>query len=93
MKINVKHVAKLANLPLTPEEENKFETQLSSILEYVGKLSEVDVSKVSQTSQVTGLENVFREDSVKPSLSQADALKNAPETQKGFFKVTAILDE
>lgn len=93
MKIDVKHVAKLANLPLTETEEKKFETQLSSILKYVDQLAKVDVSNVQQTSQVTGLKNVFREEEAKQSLSQEQALQNAKATQNGFLKVTAILEE
>ncbi|OGH43638.1 MAG: asparaginyl/glutamyl-tRNA amidotransferase subunit C [Candidatus Levybacteria bacterium RIFCSPLOWO2_02_FULL_37_18] len=93
MKINVSHVAKLANLPLTDEEKKKFENQLSSVLKYVEKLREVDTSKVEETSQVTGLENVLREDQAAPSLSQGDALKNAKSKHNGLFKVPAILDE
>lgn len=93
MKIDVKHIAKLANLPISDEEEKKFETQLGETLSYVEMLQEVDTKNVKATNQVTGLENVFREDQVKPSLSQEEALKNSPATQNGFFKVSAILEE
>ncbi len=93
MKIDVKHIAKLANLPVSAEEEKKFETQLGETLSYIEMLQEVDTKDVKSTNQVTGLENVFREDEVKPSLSQEEALKNAPATQNGFFKVSAILGE
>ena len=92
MKIDVAHVAKLANLPLKPEEKEKFEKQLSEILSYVEKLKEVDTKDVETTSQVTGLENVTREDETILSLSQEEALKNAKSTHNGFFKVKAILD-
>lgn len=92
MKIDVKHIAKLANLPITDEEEKKFETQLGETLSYIEMLQEVDTKNVKVTNQVTGLENVFREDEVKSSLSQEDALKNASATQNGFFKVAAILE-
>ncbi len=93
MKIDVKHIAKLANLQVSNEEEKKFEVQLGETLSYIEMLQEVDTNNVKATNQVTGLENVFREDEVKTSLSQEEALKNSPATQKGFFKVTAILDE
>lgn len=92
MKIDVVHVAKLANLPLKPEEEKKFEKQLSDILSYVEKLKEVDTGNVETTSQVTGLENVTREDKAFPSLSQEEALSNSKSTHNGMFKVKAILD-
>lgn len=92
MKINVSHVAKLANLSLSKEEKEKFEKQLSSILDYINKLQEVDTKNIEATSQVTGLENVFRKDKVKPSLSQEEALRKAKSTHNGFFKVKAILE-
>ena len=92
MKIDVAKVAKLANLPLTEAEKKKFEKQLSETLDYVKQLGEIDTKKVEPTSQVTGLENVLREDEVTPSLLQREALQNAKETHKGFFKVPAILD-
>ena len=93
MKIDVSHVAKLANLPLKPEEEKKFEKQLSQILAYVEKLKEVDTKNVEPTSQVTGLENVTREDETSPSLTQEEALKNTKSQYNGLFKVKAILEE
>lgn len=93
MKIDVKHVAKLANLPLTSEEEKKFGEQLSETLDYVNRLEEIDTKGLEPTSQVTGLENVTREDEVTPSLTQEEALKNAKSTYKGFIKVKAILEQ
>lgn len=93
MKINVPHVAKLANLSLKPEEEIKFEKQLSDILTYVEKLKEVDTKNVETTSQVTGLENVTREDVAMPSLTQEEVLSNAKSQHNGFIKVKVILDQ
>jgi len=92
MKIDVTHVAKLANQPLKKEEIKKFESQLSSILGYINKLNEIGTKNVEPTSQVTGLENVTRGDETKPSLSQ-EALSNSKSTHNGLFKVKAILDE
>lgn len=86
----VRHVANLANLKLTPKELKKFQKQLSSILEYVNQLDKLNTKNVEPTSQVTGLENVFREDKVTPSFSQEEALSNAPKRHKGFFKVNAV---
>ncbi len=93
MKTNVAHVAKLANLSLSKGEQDKFEKQLSEILSYVEKLKEVDTKNVEITSQVTGLENVTREDETTPSLSQEQALSNTKSKHNGFLKVKAILDE
>lgn len=92
MKIDVSHVAKLANLPLKPQEKEKFKKQITDILFYVEKLKGVDAKNVGITSQVTGLENVTREDEAKPSLSQEEALSNTKSVHNGFFKVPAILD-
>ena len=91
MKINVKHIAKLANLPLSEKEEEKFERQLSSILEYIEKLNEKDTKGIEITSQITGLENVTREDETSPSLYQEEALSNSKSNQNGMFKIKKIL--
>lgn len=93
MKIDVSHIAKLANLSLKREEIKKFESQLSEVLNYVKKLEEVKSLGVEPTSQVTGLENVTRQDETKPSLSQEEVLSNAKLKHNGFFRVKAILDE
>ena len=93
MKIDIAHVAKLANLPLSEKEIAKFEVQLSSILDYVKKLQELDTSIIEEASQVTGLENVTREDKPTPSLSQEEALSSTASKHNGFFKVKAVLTE
>ncbi len=93
IKIDVAHVAKLANLPLSKEEKEKFEKQLQETLEYVDQLQEIDTKGIEPTSNVTGLENVTREDEIKPSLSQDEALANAKSKQNGLFKVKAVLTE
>jgi aspartyl-tRNA(Asn)/glutamyl-tRNA(Gln) amidotransferase subunit C len=92
MKIDVGNVAKLANLPLSPKETEKFEKQLSEILSYFDKLKEVDTENIEVTSQVTGLENIVREDKAKPSLTQEETLGNTKSEQNGLFKVKAILE-
>lgn len=90
---DVKHVATLARLGLTSQELNKFQKQLSSIIDFVGKLNELDTKNVEATSQVTGLENIFREDKITQSLSQEEALTNSPDKYKGYFKVKPVLEE
>lgn len=86
----VKHVAELAKLELTPKELKKFQIQLSQVLDYVGQLSKVKTDGTYPTSQVTGLENVFRDDQTKPSLTQEEVLLGAKQKKNGFFKVKAI---
>lgn len=93
MKIDVKHVALLANLQISQEEEEKFEKQLSDVLSYIDKLQKVDTDGVPETSQTTGLENVMREDTTAPSLSQDEALSNAKNKHNGLFKVKGILEK
>ena len=90
----VRRIANLAKLPLTDEEVKKFREQLSSVLSHMAKIQSLDTSKVTETSQVTGLENVFREDVVDKDrlLSQKDALANAKNTHKGYFVVPAIFE-
>ena len=88
----VKHVAKLAKLELTPSEVKKFQEQLSQVLAYVEILKEVKTEKTEPTSQVTFLENVFREDKTKPSLSQKEVLSGTKQNHQGFFKIKRILN-
>ena len=90
----VKHLAKLANLILTPEQLEKMPKELSSVISYMSKIKSLDTSKVTETSQVTGLENVWREDEVEKErmFTQEEALSNAPNTYKGYFKVKAIFE-
>ena len=93
MKINVLHIAKLANLPLKENETKKFEKQLSEVIDYVKKLDEVDTKNVKETSQVTGLENITRKDTTFPSLTQQEALSNAKQTKNGMYQVKGIFEE
>lgn len=70
----VAHIAKLARIELTPEEEEKMPKELSSILGYIDVLSELKTDDIEPTAQVTGLTNAFREDTVIPSTALPDAL-------------------
>lgn len=93
MKINVKHVAKLANLPLSEDEEKKFEKQLVETLRFIEGLNEIDTNNIEPTDHVTGQENVLREDAATPSLSQEEALSNTKSKHNGMFKVKAVLND
>lgn len=70
----VRHIAKLARLQLTEEEVAKFSTELTAILEYVDKLSEVETEGVEPTAQVTGLSNCSRTDDITPAIATPDDL-------------------
>jgi len=89
----VEHVGALANLKLGPKEIKKFQAQLEAILSYVERLDEVKTEKVEPTSQITGLENVFRQDIPQPSLNQEEVLSQASKKHNNLFMVEAILDE
>lgn len=93
MKIDVKRVAELANLPLSKTDEERLSSELSQTLDYIATLESIDTKKIEPTSQVTGLTNVLREDMAAPSLTQDQALQNAKATHNGFFKVAVILDQ
>ncbi len=90
--IDVKYVAHLARLALTPEEERKIGAQLGNILGYIEKLKEVDVSGVEPTAHAFPLVNVTRTDEVRPSISNEDALRNAPAQANGLFIVPKIVE-
>ncbi len=94
-KQDVLHVANLANLKLTEEEISIFFSQLSSVVEFVSQLNEVDTEGIEPTSQTTGLENVLREDSPDSEIcfSQDAALSGTDSVYNGLFKVKAILSE
>lgn len=89
---DVKYVAHLARLGLTPEEEQKFGAQLGQVLGYIEKLKEVDVSQVEPTAHAVPLVNVTRPDVVRPSLSNDEALRNAPKKGGGLFVVPKIVE-
>ena len=89
----VKKVAKLASLPLSSEEEEKYANQLSNILDYIEQLNEVDTTDVEPTFNVTGQNNVFREDTTAGCLSQEEALLNAPKEKDDMFETKGVFEE
>jgi len=89
---DVKYVAHLARIALTDEEREKFGAQLSSILGYIEKLNQLDVSRIEPTAHAVPLVNVFRPDEVRPSLPNAEALRNAPASANGLFMVPKIVE-
>jgi aspartyl-tRNA(Asn)/glutamyl-tRNA(Gln) amidotransferase subunit C len=91
----VSHIAGLANIPVTKTESQKLADGFTQVLEVVDTLSAVNVTGVDPVGQVTGLENVMREDEVQEQrmFSQEEALRNAPRTHNGFFAVDQVLDK
>jgi aspartyl-tRNA(Asn)/glutamyl-tRNA(Gln) amidotransferase subunit C len=91
-EIDIKYVAHLARLHLTPDEEKKLGAQLDGILGYIEKLKELDVTGVEPTAHAVPLVNVTRPDEVRPSLPHDDALRNAPAQANGLFMVPKIVE-
>ena len=91
-EIDIKYVAHLARLHLTPDEEKKLGAQLGNILGYIEKLNQLDVSGVEPTAHAVPMVNVTRPDEIRPSLPHDDALRNAPARANGLFIVPKIVE-
>jgi aspartyl-tRNA(Asn)/glutamyl-tRNA(Gln) amidotransferase subunit C len=90
---DVEHVAHLARLHLTDDEIDRIRVQLSNILGAIETLRDVDTSHVGPTASVIALENVMREDEVRPGLTRDAALANAPLRDDPFLRVPTVLEE
>ncbi len=92
---DIDHIAKLANVPVSKEQAIELTEQVGETVEYVSKLGALPTENVVETAQVTGLENVLREDEIDTTrmFTQEEALKNAKRTYNGFFMVDAVLEE
>ena len=90
-KEEVIKLARLARIELTEKEVEKFQKDLSTVLNYVEELKQVNVEGLEEVSQVTGLVNVQREDKVVDLGNREEILTQAPETKDGYYKVKAIL--
>ncbi|OGX24517.1 MAG: asparaginyl/glutamyl-tRNA amidotransferase subunit C [Omnitrophica WOR_2 bacterium RIFCSPHIGHO2_02_FULL_45_21] len=85
-------VAHLARIDLTEDELRLFARQLESIIEFIDKLKELDVSSVSPAAHTPVLKNVLRPDTIKDSLSKEAVLGNAPKSLKGHFLVPKVIE-
>ena len=92
-KIQVKHVAKLANLPLSDSQVEEYSEQLSKILDYIYQLDQVNTSDVKPTYNVSGQNSVTRKDEVGTSLSQEEALQNGSNIKNGYFVTKGVFEE
>ncbi|OGZ17443.1 MAG: asparaginyl/glutamyl-tRNA amidotransferase subunit C [Candidatus Nealsonbacteria bacterium RBG_13_36_15] len=92
-KKEVEHIAKLARLGVSQKEVNKFQKELSKILDYFKKLEEMDISDVEPTSHSVLLENIKREDKADPQEieTKKDLLEAVPKEKEGYIKVKSIL--
>ncbi len=91
-EFDIKYVANLARIALTSEEEARLGSQLGDILGYVKKLEELDVSDVEPMAHAVPLDNVLRADEVQPSITNEEALANAPKKANGLFVVPKIVE-
>jgi len=90
---DVEHVAQLARLGLTEDELAHLETELNHILDQYAALAALDTEHIAPTAQTIEVENILREDEVRPSLSPAEILGSAPDQQGEYFVVPPILGE
>jgi len=93
---DARYVAELAHLALTDEEVKRFLPQLDAILEYVQKLNELDTSQIEPMAQVSypAVSNpALRVDRTQGSLSQSEAVANAPDAAAGYFKVPRVIEK
>ncbi|MCZ7399230.1 MAG: Asp-tRNA(Asn)/Glu-tRNA(Gln) amidotransferase subunit GatC [Candidatus Methanoperedens sp.] len=93
-KKDLEHIAWLSRLELSEEDMEKYTPRLNSVLDYFGELDEVDTEGVEPTYHVLPINNVFREDEINApakSLTQEEALSNAPKKQDGFFKAPRMM--
>ena len=89
----IEHIAKLSRLELSKEEKELYSEQLSSVLEYVGQLSEIDTENVESLSNVTGLSNVEHTDGIEESnIKYSDIDTNAPKFEDGNFVVPGVFE-
>ncbi len=89
----VRRVALLSRLELSDKEVAQFSTQLSNIVEYIEKLNELDMDNVEPLAHCLPIHNVLREDIPRPSLTNDQAMVNAPQRHDEYFKVPKILDD
>lgn len=92
-KKDMENVAVLSRLSIPADKAEQYMGQLDAFLAYVDNLSGVDTDQVKPTTYALPIQNVFREDVVKPSLDREAALSNAPLKEDGYFKVPRILEE
>lgn len=95
-KIDIKmvdEIAHLARLEFSDEAKGEILNDMNRMLAFVDKLNELDTDKVEPLIYMTDEKNVLREDDVKVTLTQDEALKNAPKRDSDYFKVPKVIDQ
>ena len=90
---NVRHVAKLSRLHVSDEDVHHFTEQLAAVLDYIGKLNELDVDGIEPMAHPLELVNVLRPDEEQPGMTTDSALANAPAKTPPYFKVPKVLGD
>ena len=90
--VDIKYIAHLARIEITPEEEKNLRDKLGNIITFIEKLKELDVTNVEPTAHAVPMVNVTRVDEVTPSLPHEEAMRNAPAAANGLFVVPKIVE-
>jgi len=91
-EFNVSYVAQLCRLELTEEEQERYQSQLSDILDYMQQIESLDVEGIEPTAHAAPVFDVLREDEPRETLSHEDALRNAPQQAHEQFSVTKVVE-
>jgi len=90
--VDIKYIAHLARIEITPEEEKNLHDKLGNIITFIEKLKELDVANVEPTAHAVPMVNVTRADEITPSLPHDEAMRNAPAAANGLFVVPKIVE-
>lgn len=90
---DMENVANLSRLNIPEQDADEYIKELSEILDYIDNLQQINTDDIQPTTYALPMQNVFREDEVRPSLDREKALQNAPVKEDGYFKVPRVLEE
>jgi aspartyl-tRNA(Asn)/glutamyl-tRNA(Gln) amidotransferase subunit C len=92
IEIDIAHVARLARLDLSEEELSVYKSQLGAILDHAAKVQSLEGEPQVESAHPLGIENVFRDDEIQPSLDRYEVLSQAPESEDGYFAAPPAMD-
>lgn len=92
IEIDIAHVARLARLDLSEEELSVYKSQLGAILDHAAKVQSLEGEPQIESAHPLGIENVFRDDEIQPSLDRDEVLSQAPESEDGYFAAPPAMD-
>jgi aspartyl-tRNA(Asn)/glutamyl-tRNA(Gln) amidotransferase subunit C len=92
IEIDIAHVARLARLDLSEEELSVYKSQLGAILDHAAKVQSLEGEPQVESAHPLGIENVFRDDEIQPSLDRDEVLSQAPESEDGYFAAPPAMD-